>query len=173
MNITETLNAFPEYAKDIKLNYSKIINENIFNKRQLYGVILISSLTTQMEDLKKAAHKEVKEHLDASVLEDIYGAYSVMSMNAIYYRFTHLATANDYSSLPANLRMQYLNKHKIEKADFELLCLAVAIIIGCGKCINAHEIVLRENKVSTQSIQTVARIASIINSIANIMRVLK
>ena len=173
MNIKELINTFPDYAKDIKLNYSKILNEDILNKKQLYGIILISSFTTQLDSLKDAALEETKEFIDEELIEDVYGAYSIMSMNAIYYRFTHLATANDYSSLPANLRMQYLNKHKIEKADFELLCLAVAIIIGCGKCINAHEIVLRENKVSTQSIQTVARIASIINSIANIMRVLK
>ena len=41
MNITEKLDSFPEFAKDIKLNYSKIINENILNKQQLYGIILI------------------------------------------------------------------------------------------------------------------------------------
>ena len=31
-----------------------------------------------------------------------------MSMKSIYYRFTHLSTEYDYSSIPANLRMQYL-----------------------------------------------------------------
>ena len=54
-----------------------------------------------------------------------------------------------------------------------MLCLAVAVIIGCGKCISAHETVLRENNISQLSIQTVARIASIMNAIANIMRVVK
>ena len=53
-----------------------------------------------------------------------------------------------------------------------MLCLAVAIIIGCGKCINAHENILRENNISKLHIQTVARIASIVNSIANVIRVL-
>ena len=47
-----------------------------------------------------------------------------------------------------------------------------ALIIGCGKCINAHENILRENKISKLYIQTVARIASIVNSIANVIRVL-
>ena len=41
MNIQDTLSTFPEYAKDIKLNYSKIINENILNQQQLYGTILV------------------------------------------------------------------------------------------------------------------------------------
>ena len=75
--------------------------------------------------------------------------------------------------MPANLRMQYLNKHSTNKTNFELLCLSVAIIIGCGKCINAHEIVLKENNVSKLTIQTVARVTSIINAIANTMRVIK
>ena len=173
MNIQESLNAFPEYAKDIKLNYSKIINENILDQQQLYGIILVSSLATQMEDLINAALNETKDKINSIFMDDIYGAYSIMSMNAIYYRFTHLATGNNYSSMPANLRMQYMSKHKMSKPDFEMLCLAVAIILGCGKCINAHEEVLTENNVSTQNIQTVARIASIINAIANIMRVIK
>ena len=50
MNIQDTLSTFPEYAKDIKLNYSKIINENIFNQQQLYGIILVSCLATKMND---------------------------------------------------------------------------------------------------------------------------
>ena len=172
MNIKELINTFPEYAKDIKLNYSKILNEDILNKKQLYGIILISSFTTQLNSLKDAALKETKEFIDEELMEDVYGAYSIMSMNAIYYRFTHLSAENDYFTMPANLRMQYLSKFKIGKSDFEMLCLAVAIIIGCGKCINAHENILRENNISKLHIQTVARIASIVNSIANVIRVL-
>ena len=172
MNIKELINTFPDYAKDIKLNYSKILNEDILNNKQLYGVILISSFTTQLNSLKDAALEETKEFIDEELMEDVYGAYSIMSMNAIYYRFTHLSVENDYFTMPANLRMQYLSKFKIDKSDFEMLCLAVAIIIGCGKCINAHENILRENNISKLHIQTVARIASIVNSIANVIRVL-
>lgn len=172
MNIKELINTFPDYAKDIKLNYSKILNEDILNKKQLYGLILISSFTTQLNSLKDAALEETKEFIDEELMEDVYGAYSIMSMNAIYYRFTHLSSENDYFTMPANLRMQYLSKFKIDKSDFEMLCLAVAIIIGCGKCINAHENILRENNISKLHIQTVARIASIVNSIANVIRVL-
>ena len=172
MNIKELINTFPDYAKDIKLNYSKILNEDILNKKQLYGIILISSFTTQLNSLKDAALEETKEFIDEELMEDVYGAYSIMSMNAIYYRFTHLSSENDYFTMPANLRMQYLSKFKIDKSDFEMLCLAVAIIIGCGKCINAHENILRENNISKLHIQTVARVASIVNSIANVIRVL-
>ena len=172
MTIKELVSTFPDYATDIKLNYSKVLNENILNNKLLYSIILISSLTTQSHSLKEAALEETKEFIDEDIIKDIYGAYSIMSMNAIYYRFTHLSTDGDYFTMPANLRMQYLSKFKIDKSDFEMLCLAVAIIIGCGKCINAHENILRENNISKLHIQTVARIASIVNSIANVIRVL-
>ena len=112
MNIKELINTFPDYAKDIKLNYSKILNEDILNKKQLYGIILISSFTTQLKSLKDAALEETKEFIDEELMEDVYGAYSIMSMNAIYYRFTHLSS-DDYFTMPANLRMQYLSKFKI------------------------------------------------------------
>ena len=59
MNITEIVNSFPEYAKDIKLNYSKILNEQVLDKKQLYGTILISSFATQSTLLKDAAIREV------------------------------------------------------------------------------------------------------------------
>ena len=171
MNIPEIVNSFPEYAKDIKLNYSKILNEQVLDKKQLYGTILISSFATQSTLLKDAAIREVEEKIDSTFKDAVYGAYSLMSMNAIYYRFTHLATEYNYASLPANLRMQYLTKHNISKEDFEMLCLAVAVIIGCGKCINAHEVVLRQSNISNLVIQTVARIAAILNAIANTIRV--
>ena len=108
MNITDTIDLFPDYAKDIKLNYSKILNEQILNNKQLYSIILISSFATQLTVLMNAALEETKEYIDEELLQDIYGAYSIMSMNAIYYRFTHLATETDYFAMPANLRMQYL-----------------------------------------------------------------
>ena len=117
MNIKELINTFPDYAKDIKLNYSKILNEDILNKKQLYGIILISSFTTQLKSLKDAALEETKEFIDEELMEDVCGAYSIMSMNAVYYRFTHLSAENDYFTMPANLRMQYLSKFKIDKVE--------------------------------------------------------
>ena len=171
MNITEILVSSPDYAKDIKLNYSKVLNENILEKKLLYGIILISSLATKVDLLKEAALEEVKEVIDDDYLNDVYGAYSLMAMNSIYYRFTHLATEFDYSSMPANLRMQFMTRHKMESTDFEMLCLAVAAIIGCGKCINAHDVNLRNNNITSQTIQTVVRVAAIINAISSIIKV--
>ena len=54
MTIKELVSTFPDFAKDIKLNYSKVLNEDILNKKQLYGIILICSFTSQLNSLKEA-----------------------------------------------------------------------------------------------------------------------
>lgn len=171
MSINNIILSFPEYAKDIKLNYSKIINENILEEKQLFSIILIASMATRSEKLLQEALKESKIILSEEIIQDVYGAYSVMSMNVIYYRFTHLSNQNDYIKLPANLRMQYFTKYSLDTVSFEMICLAVAIIEGCGKCINAHEEVLKKSNVSNIKIQAVARIVSIIVAVANVLRV--
>ena len=71
MSISDIVTSFPDYAKDIKLNYSKILNEGILEKDQLYSLILVSSLSVNLESLKSAALLECKEHLSEEILEDI------------------------------------------------------------------------------------------------------
>jgi alkyl hydroperoxide reductase subunit D len=87
-------------------------------------------------------------------------------MNNIYYRFIHLASAPDYKTLPARLRMNAIGKPGVEKADFELWSLAVSAINGCGMCIDAHEKVLREHGMTAEQIQAAVRIASVVHAVA-------
>ena len=55
MSINNIISSFPEYAKDIKLNYSKIINENILEEKQLFSIILIASMATRSKKLLQEA----------------------------------------------------------------------------------------------------------------------
>ena len=66
-----------------------------------------------------------------------------MGMSNIYYRFQHLAAHEKYASMPARLRMQTIRTHGSDPVDFELWCLAVSTINGCGACVAAHDRVLR------------------------------
>ena len=55
-----------------------------FQIKKPYGTILISSFATQSTLLKDAAIREVEEKIDSTFKDAAYGAYSLMSMNAIY-----------------------------------------------------------------------------------------
>lgn len=62
--------------------------------------------------------------------------------------------------------MNVIGAPGIDKADFELFCLAVSVVNGCGMCIDAHEKVLLAAKVTIDTIQTAARIAALVNGVA-------
>jgi alkyl hydroperoxide reductase subunit D len=89
-----------------------------------------------------------------------------MGMNNIFYRFRHLSSNEKYTAMPARLRMQVIARHGSDPVDFELWCLAVSAINGCGVCVNAHEKVLREKGVTEETVLAAVRIASIVHALA-------
>ncbi len=92
-----------------------------------------------------------------------------MGMNNVFYRFQHLSSNEKYSTMPARLRMNVMRTHGVESLDFELWCLAVSAINGCGKCIDAHEKVVREKGATEETILAVVRVASVIHGLARVL----
>ena len=92
-----------------------------------------------------------------------------MAMNNVYYRFLHLVEEPEYAKMPARLRMHIIGKPGVDKLDFELWCLAVSAIGGCGSCITSHETVLLKAGATRQMIQDAVRIASIIAATAAVI----
>jgi alkyl hydroperoxide reductase subunit D len=87
-------------------------------------------------------------------------------MNNIYYRFVHLIEADEYAKLSAKLRMNVMVNPGTARENFELWSLAVSAVNGCGKCLVAHERVLREAGVTAEQIQAAVRIASVVHAVA-------
>jgi alkyl hydroperoxide reductase subunit D len=65
----------------------------------------------------------------------------------------------------ARLRMNGLRGHGVEEVDFELWALAVSAINGCGKCVDAHEKVVREKGATEELVLAVVRVASVVYAI--------
>ncbi|TMQ88728.1 alkyl hydroperoxide reductase [Actinomadura soli] len=105
-------------------------------------------------------------HLPAEAFEAAKGAASVMAMNNVYYRATHLIGDGTYATLPARLRMSIIGRPGVEKVDFELWCLAVSAVNGCGRCLESHERVVREAGLSRELVQEALRIAAVVNAVA-------
>jgi len=92
-------------------------------------------------------------------------AASIMAMNNVYYRFTHLV-GGDYPKLPAKLRMNMMAKPGVDKATFELWSLAVSAINGCGMCMESHERTVREHGLTSEQVQAAVRIAAVVHAAA-------
>jgi alkyl hydroperoxide reductase subunit D len=166
MTIEALKDALPDYARDLKLNLSSLAQESQLTQQQRAGAFVACALASRNQATICAVMESFAPTLSSEALAGAKAAAAIMAMNNIYYRFTHLASAQDYKTLPARLRMNVIANPGVDKTDFELWCLAVSAINGCGVCIDSHEKVLREAGLLPEQIQAVVRIAAVIHAIA-------
>ncbi len=166
MSIEALKNALPEYAKDLKLNLSSLAQETLLTEQQRAGTFIAVALASRERSTTNAIFSEFASKLSPEALNAARAAASIMAMNNIYYRFNHLASAPDYKTLPARLRMNVIGKPGVDKVDFELWCLAVSAINGCGACIDSHEKILRDGGLSAEQVQAAVRIAATVHAVA-------
>ena len=166
MSIESLKSQLPDYAKDLKLNLSSLATETLLTEQQKAGAFVASALAARNAAVSEALIAEFASKLSPEALTAAKAAASIMAMNNIYYRFTHLASSPDYRTLPAKLRMNVIAKPGVEKVDFELWSLAVSAINGCGMCIDSHEKVVRQHGIAAEQVQAAVRIAAVVHAIA-------
>ncbi len=168
MSLKQFADTLPDYAKDLRLNISSLLNDQTLGDQRKYGLLLACAHGTGYKPIVAAAEAEAEGRLSAEAANAARAAAAVMAMNNVYYRFVHLASNPEYATLPARLRMNVIAAPGIEKADFELFSLAVSAINGCGMCIDSHERVLQQHKVKSETIQTAVRIAAVVKAVASV-----
>lgn len=168
MSLKEFADSLPDYAKDIRLNVGSLLNDQALGDQRKYGLLLACAHGSGYRPLVEAAEAEATPKLSPEAANAARAAAAVMAMNNVYYRFVHLASNKEYSTLPAKLRMNVIGSPGIEKDDFELFSLAVSAMNGCGMCIDSHEKILRQHGVSSEAIQTAARVAAVMKAVATV-----
>jgi|SRR5688572_1247460 len=163
----------PEYARDLRLNLDAIQKSENLSPRQLWGTALGSALAARNAELVRAVAEEARAHLDEPAFAAARTAAALMGMNNVYYRFVHLVQEQEYARLPARLRMQAIANPGVPgddgRSDFELWCLAVSAVNGCGQCMASHERELKRRGVSALQIQDAVRIAAVLHAIAGVL----
>lgn len=174
MNIELLKNQLSDSAKDIRLNLSSVLSEEgapDLNLTQIYGIALASAFATKQTDVIQAIRAEAEPYLTEQDISAAKAAATIMAMNNIYYRFVHLVSDKSYAALPAKLRMNVIGNPGISKMYFELNCLAVSAINGCGMCIDAHTKELDKAGSSKLAIQSAIRIAAVIHATAQALSI--
>ena len=152
--------AFPEYAKDIKLNLSAVLSDSTLNIDQRWGVAVASAISCGNRALRDATIADARKQVDQKVLDDAAAAAVIMAMNNIYYRFRHMVDKPSYGQKNPKLRMNRMMQPTTNKPDFELYALAVSAIHGCAMCVKAHEKALMEAGVTEDQVNDAIRIAA-------------
>lgn len=172
MNIDTLKQSLPDYAKDLKINLGNVLDteqHEHLNEAQVWGVALATAIASRSQAVIRAVEAEAGRTLSPEAVKAAKSAAAIMGMNNIYYRFVHLANNDEYAKLQARLRMTVIGNPGVDKADFELMSLAVSVINGCGACIDSHEKVLSRAGVSANAIQDAVRIASVIHAVSVVL----
>ena len=172
MNIEQTRDALPDYARDLKLNLGSVLTSTGapgLNDKQVWSIALASANAARNTSVARSIEAESRAHLAEVDVEGAKAAAAIMGMNNIYYRFLHLVEDGEYQTMPARLRMNVIANHGIDKLDFELISLAVSAVNGCGLCVTSHEKKLRAHDVSREAIQSAVRIAATIHAVAGVL----
>jgi alkyl hydroperoxide reductase subunit D len=156
----------PEPARDLRLNLQSVLAESSLTPAQRWGVAVASAVASRNADLREAVLADARAAVDAAVVDDGLAAAALMGMNNVYYRFRHLIDKPSYGEKPARLRMNRIVKPAGLKVDFELCCLAVSAVNGCGACMQAHEKVVLAGGLSEDQVHDAVRLAATIQGVA-------
>jgi len=153
-------------TRDLRLNLRVIREAPGLTPVQAWGAALAAAHAARGASVLRAVMGEAAAHLPPETARAATIAATLMGMNNVYYRFTHLVEAPEYAQMPTALRMQGLATSGAPKLDMELWSLAASIVNGCGACMAAHERTLRANGVTPGMVQAVARIAAVVHAAA-------
>lgn len=164
--LDELRERLPDEARDIRLNLGNIADDaGSLTPAQQWGTIIASALTTRHRELAAAAITRAKaKGIEDAVIEDAKAAAVLMGMNNIYYRFKTLVEREEYKTKPARLRMTRIARPAANKVDFELFCLAVSAITGCGSCVKSHEKVVIDGGLNEDQVNDAIRIAAVVHA---------
>lgn len=169
MTLEQLAESLPAYAKDMKLNLSSVLRQPELTPNQTWGTALACAVALRNPQLLEAVTAEAAANVAPNVLEAARTAAAIMAMNNVYYRFQHLSGNEKYTTIPTRLRMNGIRTHGGDPVDFELWCTAVSAVNGCGKCVVAHERVLRDKSVTEETIAASVRIASVLHAVAVVL----
>ena len=74
--------------------------------------------------------------------------------------------APEYKALPSRLRMNHGGHADAPPTHYDLWCVAVSAINGCGACLDSHEAALRRKGVQPAEVQVALRIAAVVAAVA-------
>lgn len=166
MGIDTIRESLPAYAKDTRLNLGSVTTTSSLTPQQLWGTLVATAVASRNAVVLREIAEEAAKNVSPEALEAAKAAASIMAMNNVYYRGKHLIGDEAYQSLPARLRMQVIGNPGVDKVDFELWCLAVSAVTGCGVCLESHEKTLVKAGASREHVHDALRIAAVVHAAA-------
>ena len=170
MSLEALRETIPDYAKDIRLNVSALMNDTALSDQQKWGAFLAAAHATGFGPLIAAVTADAQARLTPEAISAAKSGAAIMAMTNVYYRALHLMQNHEYTTLRTGLRMNIIANPGVDKGDFEFWCFVVSALNGCGKCLDAHEEELRKRDWPSTHIQAGLKIAAVVAATAAVLR---
>jgi alkyl hydroperoxide reductase subunit D len=167
MSLDALRESLPAYARDVAQSLAALEGESLLSDQQKWGCYLACAHATGAPAVLKAI--EAAAVLTPAARDAAKAAAAVMAMNNIYFRALHRMQNGEYRTLPSRLRGNASLNPGVDKTDFELWCLAVSAINGCGACLDSHEAELKRRGVQPKVVQSALRVAAVINAVSRVL----
>jgi alkyl hydroperoxide reductase subunit D len=76
----------PEYAKELKLNFRRIVKTTELAEEQLWGALVATAAATKSERLLREVAEDALDVLSQEAYDAALGAAAIMGMNNVFYR---------------------------------------------------------------------------------------
>lgn len=162
--------AMPDYARDIRINLSAVVNDTLLTDQQKWGAMLAAAHATGAWALCLAIETDARAFITPEASSAAKSAAAVMAMNNVYYRAVHAMQNQDYTTLRTGLRMNVIANPGVDRGDFEFWCFVASAINGCAKCLDAHEEELRKRDWPPTHVQAGLKIAAVLAAVAAVVR---
>lgn len=168
--INSIKNLIPDYAKDIRLNLDSTVVRSSLEGSDAVAVALAAAFACKSKLIVDLIKND--GILDATELDAVRTAASLMAMNNVWYPYLEMADDADLKSQAAQLRMNaYATHGGVDKRRFEMYALAASIVGKCHFCVQSHYQLLRQEGMTTVQLRDVGRIAAVIHAAAQILAI--
>mgnify|MGYP001238141314 CR=1 FL=1 len=165
--IKDLKNAIPEFAKDIKLNFSSLIMNSDYDEELVYGCAYASTLTIGNDEIIKVFHNECEKRFGLKFIESIKSTVIIMTLNNQWYKYRDSMPTAEMKIASQKMRVNIMATGAgLDKTLFESISLCISAINGCSFCVKAHSNLLLDNKMNKEYVLNIGRISSVISAIS-------
>lgn len=152
----------PDFAKDIKLNLSTLIENSDYEDDLVFGCAYASALALDNDDLIDVFDYECKQRFPDDYIESVKSTVVIMSLNNAWYKYRDAMPTNEMRLAAQKMRVNAMRNHAgLDKILFESLSLCISAVNGCNFCIKAHSSLLLDSGKTKEYVLTIGRIASV------------
>src|ERR1700761_1891717 len=158
------------YLRDLKLNFTSTLTSEHLSVKECALLGLSVAVNNKNNVLVTFYTKQAAEQgADDAEIAEAAACASLLASNNIFYRFRHFTQKEEYTQIPARIRMQIMMKPVTSKEFFELMSLVISAVNGCEMCVNAHEDSLIKLGTIEERIFDAVRIGSLVTSTGKII----